>query len=237
MDGSNIKKETELEKQENSSEGESEKGENPDELNNLNNLKIYIKNKNSLYKKTISNGSCAEVEDSFLEGGKTLKKQTNFLLLRDEAENKISKSSKQLKRVSKSPDKSNNLKTNDPNNFFAHKAMSIAYRRQSFHPNKFLGIFKIQRLLRGYLYRKKQFNEIKKMLKSETLFRLKDLYSKYLTDNLKKQEELNGIYHNENSFKSLLLIKTEIPENSKNLFSTLYILKYYHEYNGNYTYK
>ena len=221
---SNMKKETELKKEEESSEGKSEKGENPNELSDLNNLKLYVNKKNSMFK-AISNGSVSEGEESFLESGKTLKKQTNFLLLRNE-ENNISHSSKQLKRVSKSPEKFKKMDSNETNNFFANKAMSIAYRRQSFHPNKFLGIFKIQKFIRGYLYRKKQLNEVIKMLKSETLFRLKELYSKYLTDNLKKQEEQIGISHNENSYKTLLLIKTQIPENSKNLFSTLYILKY-----------
>ena len=218
----NNKKDEEMEKDSNDDD-ESERKENPSELINLKDLKSYVNYKNfSSISKSESRGS--NIEDSLINSGQNLKKRSNFLLLRNDDEKK-----------KLSPDNLNNadkkVKFNidsikSSNHFFSSKALSTVVIKQSFEPIKYLGIYKIQKLYKGFIYRKYLFPEIKKNLELETLNQLKNIYNEFLTENLKKQEELLGIIHNEDSYKNLLLIKEEIDPNSKNYFTTLYKLTY-----------
>ena len=213
-----------------SNDDESERNENPEELINLKDLKSYVNYKNfSSISKSESRGS--NIDDSFINSGQNLKKRSNFLLLRNDDE-KEKLSSNELLQINKNPDKKvkfriNSIKSSS-SQFFSSKALSTVVIKQAFQPFKYLGVFKIQKLYKGYVYRKYLFPEIKKNLELETLNQLKNIYNEYLTENLKNQEELLGIIHDENSYKNLLLIKGGVEPNSKNVFTTLYKLSYNH---------
>ena len=224
----NKKKDEEMEND--SNDDESEKNENPSELVNIKNLKSYVNYKNfSSLSKSESKGS--NMEDSLINTGQNLKKRSNFLLLRKDEENKKSNDLPKNNDNRKIRFRINSIKA--PHQFFSSKALSTIVIKEAFQPFKYLGVFKIQKLYKGYIYRKYLFPEIKKNLELETLNQLKNIYNEFLTENLKKQEELLGITHNENSYKNLLSIKDEIKPNSKNFFTTLYKL-IYNNYNAFY---
>ena len=112
-------------------------------------------------------------------------------------------------------EKNDNSKKIYEGNYISNKLITINYF-----------IILIQKIFRGFYYRKKIFPNKKINLENITLTKLKKLYNEYLTENLIKQEENIGIKHNENSYKEYFNIKKEIENNSKNIFTKLYILKY-----------
>ena len=209
-------------KNENEFENEnSEENENPNDNLNKTNLKSYVKNKNkSILKQRDSYGNTIEPIDTFINTGKTLNKQTNFLLLRNNnnEEQKFNspkrKSNMQIRTVSQ------------PHEFFSSRAYSTLPVKTSFQPNKFLAIYKIQKLFHGFIYRKNYYPSIKNKLELFNLDLLKGYYNKFLTENLKKQEENLGINHSENSYKTLLIIEKDINKNSNNFFTKLYVFQY-----------
>ena len=92
-------------------------------------------------------------------------------------------------------------------------------------------IIKIQKIYKGHYYRKKIYPSKKKELEEQLYSKLKELYDKYLTDNLKNQENSIGINHNEESYKTLLCNSNSFGISSAfmkgfRLFTKLYILKY-----------
>ena len=92
-------------------------------------------------------------------------------------------------------------------------------------------IIKIQKIYKGHYYRKKIYPSKKKELEEELYSKLKELYNKYLTENLKNQENSIGINHNEDSYKMLLSNSDSFGISSAfmkefRLFTKLYILKY-----------
>ena len=212
------KKEEELE---NKSNDNSELNENPIDLMNIKNLKSYVKHKNnSLLKQRDSNGSIIESNDSFINNGKTLKKQSNFLLLRN---------GKQDSPIFNTPTRKNNIKiqsNSQPHEFFSSRALSTLPVKTTFQPNKFLAIFKIQKVYRGFIFRKNYYPRIKNNLELFTFDLLKGYYNKYLTNNLRIQEENLGINHSDNSYKTLLIIEKDRNKHSKNFFTKLYVLQY-----------
>ncbi len=195
--------------------------DNGNESMNNQNLKAYVAcKKNSVLTNRDLNDSYIEQNDNLMMNGKTLKKQTNFLLLRKDKNS----SPNLLNSGDKNKLKFN--KINKPHEFFSSRAFSTVPIKTTFQPNKFLGVLKIQKLYRGFIFRKNYFPQIKKELETLLFTLLKNKYNNYLTDNLKKQEKNLGIVHNENEYKTLLLIKKDIDKSSHNLFTNLYIFKY-----------
>ena len=137
----------------------------------------------------------------------------------------------------------NNEKNNSTDNKYSKYKFNNNQKnnRISFNKNKEINpsyIIKIQKIYKGYNYRKFKYPKIKIELKRKLIYQLKTLYNQYLTPNLKKQEKSMGIIHNENSYKSLLSESKIIELNSPfqkqfHLYTKLYILKY-NDINGFY---
>jgi hypothetical protein len=92
-------------------------------------------------------------------------------------------------------------------------------------------IILIQAIFKGYIYRKKIFPLEKITFEEETVTKIKELYNKYLTPNLKSMEILLGTKINEESYKNLLINSNSNNNNNiqfkeKRYFTKLLILKY-----------
>ena len=100
---------------------------------------------------------------------------------------------------------------------------------QKFEKNKHL-IILIQAIFKGYIYRKKVFPFEKITFEEEIVTKIKELYNKYLTPNLKSMETLLGTKINEESYKNLLINShsnnSNIQFKEKRYFTKLLILKY-----------
>ena len=189
-------------------------------------LKSYITFKNnSSQKEDISNGNMNENKDEYQRKPSILlhSKKNN---LQKEKENKDSEypplpkkkygyKNANVKRVSFEFDSIKNTigknKNNSNNNSNSNNINNTFY------------YIKIQSVFRGYYFRNKIYPKLKKEVEENLMNQLKEIYEKYLTNNLKSQEEKLGIIHDENSYKSLLLIE---DKSSKNLFTKLLKLKY-----------
>ncbi len=203
-------------------------------INSLNNnkiLKSYVNSKNTLsLNKDDTSLSVKEDEEKII---KTEKKTTRILSLRKKnSDNPNNNSLFGLKnKIPKNVNKlSFNLLNKDDNidklspSFFTQRAHSSITQQTKAELDTFF-ILAIQKLYKGYIFRKKFLSKQKEELEKETLKKLKEKYNEYLTENLIKQESILGIPHNEDSYKNLLSIKNEI-KNSKNLFTKLLILQY-----------
>ena len=200
-------------------------------FNNNKNLKSYVNTKNTLsLNKDDTSLSVKEDDEKIL---KSEKKTTRILSLRKKnSDNTNNNSLFGLKN--KTPKKVNKLSFNllnkEVNNdklsykFFTHRAHSTITEQTKAELDNFF-VLSIQKLYKGYIFRKKYFTKLKEELEKETIKKLKEKYNEYLTENLIKQESILGIPHNEDSYKDLLLIKNQI-KNSNNLFTKLLILTY-----------
>jgi len=123
-----------------------------------------------------------------------------------------------IKRVSFEFDSmKNNIGKNKNNNSNSYNNSISNINSNTFYYNK------IQSIYKGYYFRNKIYPKLKKELEENLMNQLKEIYEKYLTNNLKTQEEKLGIIHDENSYKSLLKIENK---SEKNLYTKLLKLKY-----------
>ncbi len=203
-------------------------------INSLNNnkiLKSYVNSKNTLsLNKDDTSLSVKEDDEKII---KSEKKTTRILSLRKKNSDNTNNNSlfglknKVSKHVNKLSfnllDKEENIETLSNNCLTQRQQSSMTQKAKAELDNFF--ILTIQKLYKGYLFRKKFLSKQKEELEKETLKKLKEKYNEYLTENLIKQESILGIPHNEDSYKNLLSIKNEI-KNSKNLFTKLLILQY-----------
>ena len=170
-------------------------------------LKSYITMKNnSIAKDDISNGNINDNNGEYIKQPSILLNSKKYNLQKEIRDNRLKKFQKQksaknlnVKRVKFGINNSNqvnsDLKTNlNKKNIKTKSNNSIYYN-------------KIQSIYKSYYYRKNIFPKIKIELEKNLMSQLKELYEKYLTANLKSQEENLGISHNENSYKTLLQIK------------------------------
>ena len=89
----------------------------------------------------------------------------------------------------------------------------------------------------GLIYAKFRFRQERMHLEMDRTQRLKKLYERYLTQNLKKAEEKMGMNHNEDAYKTLLTIKNNkavTDDDKTKKFSTKLLELKYQGYNGFY---
>ena len=92
-------------------------------------------------------------------------------------------------------------------------------------------VIRIQKVYKGFIYRKNKYPKQKQKLILQLEEKVKDLYNEYLTSNLKKQEASLGLKQNETSYKSLYSNSSSIGIGSAfvgglRLYTKLLILKY-----------
>ena len=206
---------------------------------NLKDLKSYVSFKNCdiLSQKEDETSSANNLDKSVdNSSNKKLPKIVFFKSDNDKKEIEdeilLNKSIKNLEKNSKTNKNKKEEKNNSSQivqNFFGQRSLStlpengLAYNTYS--------IIKIQKIYKGYYYRTKLYPSIKEQLEEILYSKLKQLYNKYLTENLKNQEMSIGINHNEDSYKTLLSNLNSVGISSAfmkelRLFTKLYILKY-----------
>ena len=188
-------------------------------INNYENFESFISPTNS-----IINTNCLK---NFINSKKqfSLKKDDINLSNKEEEKLFIDVKKSQLNSFKNCFLQNDNVFLLSEKNKYSKKIYKGKYLSSKFVSSNLLIII-IQKLFRGFYYRKNIFPNKKINLENKTLMILKKLYNEYLTENLLKQEENIGIHHNENSYKELYNIKKEINNNSKNIFTKLYILNY-----------
>ena len=200
---------------------------------NIKDLKSYISMKNnSISKDDFSNGNINDNNDEYKKQPSILINSKKYNFQKEIRDNNIKifekkKSAKNLnvKRVKFGIDIHDNIDNlNNKKNSVLKTNLNLKEKKKE--TNNSIYYCKIQSIYKGYYYRKKIFPQIKIELEKNLMSQLKELYEKYLTINLKTQEENLGITHNENSYKTLLSIKPETKTNPNLLFTKLYILKY-----------
>jgi hypothetical protein len=207
--------------------------------NNVKDLKSYVTFKNSdIISQKEDETSSANNNDKSIDNSSNKKLPKIVFVKGDNDKKEIEDEillNKSIKNYEKNNKAHNNKKEEKNNsslivqNFFGQRSLSTlpdngkAYNTYS--------IIKIQKIYKGHYYRKKIYPSKKKELEEELYSKLKELYNKYLTENLKNQESSIGINHNEDSYKMLLSNSNSFGISSAfmkefRLFTKLYILKY-----------
>ena len=201
-------------------------------------LKSYITNKNNSNSKEENNGNSTENKEEIKKNSKKniLKKEVKEFDLPPLPKKKIGHKNSSVKKVSfidsnmKKENKNNNNENINKNN-----ENNINEKKENKNINDKKNIpylIKIQSVYKGYYYRKKIYPNVKKELEQNLLEELKTLTEKYLTPNLKSQEEKLGISQDENTYKSL--IKETEKKKKKNIFFTKLLKLKYNNKNGFY---
>ena len=207
--------------------------------NKMKDLKSYISFKNcdimsqkedetssaNNFDKSVDNSSNKKIPKIVFVKGENDKKEIDDEIL-------LNKSIKNLEKNHKTNNNKKEEKNNSSiivQNFFGQRSLSTLPDNRTAYNT--YSIIKIQKIYKGHYYRQKLYPPQKKRLEEELYSKLKEIYNKYLTDNLKNQESSIGINHNEDSYKILLSNLNSVGISSAfmkefRLFTKLYILKY-----------
>ena len=165
-------------------------------INNYENLESFISPTNSIINSN-SLKNFINTKKNFL-----LKKDDTNLNYKEEDKHFIDEKKPKIYSLKNYLFQNDNAFLLKGNNNYSKKIYQEKYINSKFISSNYF-IILIQKLFRGFYYRKNIFPNKKINLENKTLMIFKKLYNEYLTENLLKQEENIGIHHNENSHKEL----------------------------------
>ena len=145
------------------------------------------------------NNSNSNNEENNLKSNKKILKKSNDLIKQNNYYEKYNNNNNSLINQ-------NNINNNDNENNNNNDITEEDNLNNS-KVNNSEKIILIQSVYKGYYYRSKIFPDLKIELENHLDNLLQELYSKYLTPNLKNCEFLLGIKNNQNSYKKLLTQK------------------------------